>query len=332
VDGLASDVCPASVESPMLGVFVKEVTYPGRITDVMRSAITPVGTGAESAQIRYDVVAGPDSALEWNVETLKPRNVQAADRQLPIDSSGSVAGINPGGRADITRKGSVLVWPRVEVKWDAAGRLLADTVLTLTNDSPEAVDVQLYLVNGDAPLDAECLPTCRLVYGDACVSVPGCLVERSHPGWNNSDVQIPLTGNQPTYWSAFSGQPAGASSLIVLDPGLPPGRPDLDPRNLGGRVIRGFIVGWAVNADGEEVCWNHLTGSAMLIHYGDRSAAEYNAWAVQCVSGVAQGAAPDAFPGQLNFDGMEYEWIPDALTFDFYAVGSQVISHPELRR
>jgi hypothetical protein len=343
VDGLASEVCPDSEELPMLGVVLKEITFPGRITEILRSALTPVGTGTEAAQIRYDLIAGPQNAMALNAETPKRQNPQIdADRAAsfspgdgssaedsPAPQDDTIAAVDlSGGRADVTRKGSLLFWPRVEVKWNVEGQVIVDTFLTLANDFPDSVDVQLYLVNGDPPREAVCRPECLLAFGESCFTRPDCIAERQHPGWNKSDVQIPLTGNQPTYWSAFSGQPAGVSSLIVLDPGDPPGRPDFDPRNPGGRVIRGFIVGWAVNAGGREICWNHLTGSALLVWYNDSSAAEYNAWAVQCVAEVEPGAEPDAFPGQLNLDGLEYEWVPDALVFDFYAVGSQLFTHP----
>jgi len=336
VDGLQSDVCPDSVESPMVGVFTKEITFPGRITDILRSAITPVGTGSESAQIRYDIIA-PQNALAENAETSKRQNVETSEpignRQSAIGNSGTVAGINPGGRGDITRKGSLLMWPRVEIRWNAERELIEDTFLTLSNDDPLPVDVQLYLVNGDPPLEPECDPACQANFGGVCEAGP-CLTERAHPGWNKSDVQLTLTANQPTYWSAATGQPAGVSSFDILDPAgiLAIGRPDLDPRNPGGRVIRGFVMGWAVNPEGHEICWNHLTGSALLIHYEDSSAAEYNAWAFQCVAGVDQGSEPDGFPGQLNLDGVEYENVPDALIFDFYSVGSTALTHPDVLR
>ena len=244
------------------------------------------------------------------------------------DALGAVAGVITGGRGEISHKGSLLFWPRVEVRWNAAGELIEDTILDLANDNPEPVSVQLYLVNGDPPLDAECDPACAAAFGGDCFNHPECIIERAHPGWNKSDVQLTLTANQPTYWSAATGQVAGVSPFDVLDPGDPPGRPDTDPRNPGGRVIRGFVVGWAVNADDREICWNHLLGDALMIWYHDSSAAEYNAWAFQCVADVEPGAEPDAFPGQLNLDGMEYENVPDALVFDFYAIGSQVFTHP----
>jgi len=348
VDGLESNVCPGSVESPMVGVLLKEISFFGRLTDILRSAITPVGTGSESAQIRYDIIA-PQNALAENAETPKRRNAETSEPgaqatgPAPVDRSpaaptGTVAGINPGGRGDITRKGSLLIWPKVQVRWNAAGELIEDTFLDLANDFSEAVDVQLYLVNGDGPLDAECTADCRLAYGAECINHPVCIAERAHPGWNKSDVQLTLTANQPTYWSAATGQPAGVSSFDILDPGvgptgLPaPGRPDLDPRNPGGRVIRGFVLGWAVNPEGHEICWNHLVGDALLIWYHDSSAAEYNAWAFQCVADVEPGVEPDGSPGQLNLDGVEYEFVPDALIFDFYAVGSSALSHPDLQR
>ena len=197
--------------------------------------------------------------------------------------------------------------------------MIQDTFIDLSNDYPADVRVQMYFVNGDLPSDA-------VFAGD-----PPLLVEREHPGWNNVDVEFDLTNNQPTYWSAMSGQPAGVSPFTILDDGDPPGRPDMDPGNPGGRVLRGFVVAWAVNKAGEEISWNHLSGDATVVHYGDRTAWEYNAWAFQCVTGAAVGDACGSTAGELNLNGFEYDACPSKLLLDFYATGSEALSHPAVR-
>ncbi len=68
-----------------------------------------------------------------------------------------------------------------------------------------------------------------------------------------------------------------------------------------------------------------------MVSYANRTAWEYNAWASQCVSGVGTGEACDAVPGQLNLDGVEYDACPDKLLMDFYATGSEGLSHPAVR-
>ena len=46
-------------------------------------------------------------------------------------------------------RGSLLFYANVEVKWDAAGAVTQDTVLTLHNHHVYDVNVQFYFVNGD---------------------------------------------------------------------------------------------------------------------------------------------------------------------------------------
>jgi hypothetical protein len=254
-----------------------------------------------------------------------------------VQTASAVEPISAHGRSDITQKGSLLFFPQVEVKWNAAGDVRQDTFLEISNDFPEDIDVQFYFVNGDAPTAAQCLPECYLIHGGLCTEVAGCVTERAHPGWNWVDVQVPLTANQPLYWSAATGQPVGVSSLAILDPGTPPGRPDPDPDNPGGRVIRGYILGWAVNRDGHEVRWNHLTGAALILDYDDFSGWEYKAWAFQTRQAVHGGEPPNCLafnldsgqcmdsqvvPGRLDLDGYEYDPCPGRLQFQFRTVGS----------
>jgi len=205
----------------------------------------------------------------------------------------------------------------VEIKWDAALNVVQDTFIELTNDYPEPVYVQLYFVNGDPPLDP-------LMVGD-----PPVLVERGHPGWNRVDVAFQLTANEPAYWSVLSGQPRGVQPFTILDPVFPLGRPDRD--NPGGRILRGFIIVWAISATGGgEISWNHLSGSATTIHYTETSAFDYKPVAFQCVTGAAVGESCGATPGQLMLDGVEYSAAPNQLVLDFYAVGSEALSRQEI--
>lgn len=148
-----------------------------------------------------------------------------------------------------------------------------------------------------------------------CPDPIGC---EPDPGWNWVDNVIGLTGNEPTYWSALTGHPKGVSPFTVLDPDFPLGRPD--PEGSPERVLRGFIVAWAVNATGEEINWNHLKGDALIINYREGSAWEYNAVVYQAVGG-SHGLAPDGTAGELSLDGTEYEASFSMLLLDFYATG-----------
>ncbi len=207
-------------------------------------------------------------------------------------------------RVQATQKGSFLIYPKVELRWDAAGDLIQDTVITLVNDYPAAVNVQMYFVQGDP----EILP-------DG--------MERYHPGWMWVDNRIVLTANQPIYWSAYTGSSL-LSPFTILDPGMPEGRPALD--GTGDRVLRGFIIAWAVNANGEEIRWNHLSGGATLVHYQTGSAWQYNAYAFQTAyDGVSHGAVLGT-PGELYFDGMEYDYCYSDLLMEFFSVGATALS------
>lgn len=223
-------------------------------------------------------------------------------------------------RISATEKGSLCIWSKIEIRWDAAGFLIQDTFLNLTNDYPEDVRVQLYFINGDPPLAAD------LATG-----------ERAHPGWNYYDNEIVLTANEPTVWSAMTGQPKGLSPFSsTLDPGFPPGRPDPESA-VGERMMRGWALGWAVNSDNEEIRWNHLAGNATLVNYLLSTAWEYNTWNSQVVAGTAanNGATvaslvPGYVAGSIALDGVAYAQPFDQLLINFPAVDSIIYSGPRL--
>ncbi|MCO6436493.1 MAG: hypothetical protein J5J06_05345 [Phycisphaerae bacterium] len=226
-------------------------------------------------------------------------------------------------RVSATEKGSILLYPKVEIRWDAAGNVIQDTFIDITNDFPEDVFVQMHFVNGDEALDYDCYydHNCEASLG---VGNENCRVcERPHLGWNWVDVKIELTGNEPTYWSAYTGLPKGVSPFTILDPGYPPGRPD--PDGSGNRVLRGFVIAWAVNNVGEEIRWNHLKGDALLVNYMNGSAWEYNAYAFGALVPETNGGLIPG-TGELLLDGQEYEAVFAELLLDFYAVGSTAFS------
>ena len=360
IDGLASpSVCDfggtVSVASPLLAVSIKEISFASMPPVRVRSATMPPGRGRQSATILFDVSGGllnlvgaPTAQVEGAGNV--PGSLEVAQTELSLSTAlttgqtrrmvlrqgavmpfSSEQEILPGAEFDTenqalqiasdvdasaSEKGSILIFPSVEIKFNALGNLIQDTFVELTNDNNLPVRVQLYFVQGDPPV------------GPLFVGNPPMQIDRAHEGWNNVDAQVYLTADQPTYWSAARGLPLGVQPWTILDPGPPPGRLDPDPRNRGGRMIRGFILAWAVNAFGEEISWNHLSGAVTVIHYESTSAWDYTPMAFQCVSGVPTGAKCDSTSGELSLDGVEYDSAPEKLILDFYTVGSDALSRP----
>ncbi|MCA9295792.1 MAG: hypothetical protein KC983_04730, partial [Phycisphaerales bacterium] len=208
-------------------------------------------------------------------------------------------------RGNCGQKGSLLIFSKVELRWDAAGNPIQDTFIQLTNDYPDDVKVQMYFINGDPPLAAT-------------------IDERAHPGWNWVDNLIMLTGDQPVAWSAMTGTPGGigvSPFATALDPGFPPGRPC--PDGSGERCMRGFIVAWAVdNQNNRQIRWDHLAGEATLVNYGGSYAWQYTACAYQVVDALVPHGGPVGMAGMINLDGIEYEAVYDLLLMQFQAANS----------
>ena len=57
-------------------------------------------------------------------------------------------------RVSSVEKGSFLIYPKVEIRWDRFGQVIQDTFIDLTNDYPDDVQVQMYFINGDPELVA----------------------------------------------------------------------------------------------------------------------------------------------------------------------------------
>lgn len=196
-------------------------------------------------------------------------------------------------RVSGTEKGSLLMFSKFEVRWDEFGACVQDTFITMSNDHPNDVKVQFYVVNGDP-------------------AIPG------HPGWNNFDIETTLTGNQPFWWALGRTEGPGAfQPVITLDP--PYGRPADD--GTGDTYIRGFVYGWCVDdLENREIKHNHLSGSATLVNYRDMHAWEYNAWAFQRLT-------EEPGDGVLNMDGLEYANSYSQLLINFQAAGSDAYSY-----
>lgn len=211
-------------------------------------------------------------------------------------------------RVSSTQKGSLLVFSKIEIKWDASGNLIRDTLIDLSNDYPADVYVQGYFINGDVRVEQ--------LRDEA-----GTIIRPFEPGWNTADCRFQLTGNQPVWWSAARGG-NNCQSFTVLDP-QGPGRLDPDS-STGGRVLRGWALFWAVSFDRSvgptgswvEINWNHLKGDAVIVDYSTGAAWEYNAWAFRALLG--ERGFTLGTPGALLL-GLEYDAAYGDLLLDFYA-------------
>ena len=263
-------------------------------------------------------------------------------------------------RFSADKKGSVLIFSKVQITWDAdTGALLQDTILGITNEESQGgVDVQAYFINGDPSLEEVTDPN------------TGEVLQEFEPGWNTADCRFHLTKDNPIYWSAARGggnlAPGGnnCQPFDVLDVDGP-GRLSPDRQT---RTLRGMVIMWAVAFDSSVVkpdgaCddgspqgayrpihWNNLAGSALYINYEKGMASEVGAWAGQaqdeiCVPECGIPGTPPCLPclsldckiacstetfdtgdflpflGQLNFDGNEYDYVFAQLLFDFYGTG-----------
>ncbi len=188
-------------------------------------------------------------------------------------------------RVTATEKGSVLVWPKIELRFDSSMNLIQDTFVTINNDFNGSVDIQLYFVS------------------EICTTV---------------DNTITLTKNEPAYWSSYSGLPKGVSPFTVL------GDPYPDPENPNQYILRGYVIGWAINSDYEQINWNHLYGGATIVNYEDGGAWEYNAYTFQALQGA--NGQNVGLPGVINLDGTEFDWGFQNLLLDFFAWDSEAFS------
>lgn len=312
---------------PLLGLSVKELSFDAGSAVTMRAASIMRGIGAREAVIRHGDVAIPDPPdmgtrpgqsptephdgpqLPYYADQLTPEDARPLVNALPVTPEPrqptESATLPVGGTSQC---GSVLYWVSVELKWNALGELIQDTFLSLSNDFGQEVHVKVFMVNGDPPT--------------APVIINGQTVERAHPGWNTADATVLLTRDESTYWSLATGHPKGTAPFTILDAGTPVGRPDPDPQNPGGRILRGFVAAWAADASGRELSWNHLTGSAHVVNYSDATAFAYPAWAFRCVREPSEGLPCARVRGEIRLDGLDYEAAPGQLLLDFFPIGS----------
>ena len=163
---------------------------------------------------------------------------------------GICSGAYAADRVSASEKGSLLVYPKIEIKWDTAGELIQDTFISLNNDHPLDRHIVMFFVSDTLE--------CEGIYHDTT-----------------------LTGNEAAYWSAATGFPKMVgpfSEDLAGDDGC------------GNDRVAGFIVVFATNENNEQVRWNHLYGAGTIINYTDGFAWEYNAYAYKVLDPWSNGS------------------------------------------
>ena len=291
-----------SIDAPLLGVAAKVLTFqaPGVPDRVDWAGMNLVAMGTQAGFVEYDILGGippelgllgndpvPPTDLTGTTPEAAPAGAAAmlngagTDRPDVTEPGGDgVTGERTLGLCSTTKKGSFLVFTKVEIKWDDAGNLIQDTFIDLTNDYPYPVKVQMYFVR---------------LCGEYV------------------DNEILLTGNEPAYWSVATGAPKGVSPFGVLGPPFP------DPSGTG-TYLPGYVLAWAVDEQtNEPIRWNHLKGDALIVNYQDNSAWEHSAWTFAALAGGYNGDTLLAPEWRLDLDGSEYDAAPDLLLLDFYS-------------
>jgi hypothetical protein len=106
--------------------------------------------GRQAGEIKADVIGLPPQRPVERLLRLAGEHAAA---------KGTLESIAASDLPSVSEKGSLLIFPKIELRWDWCGNLTQDVYLTLNNDYPGPVQVQMYFVNGDLPEPAM-LPRC----------------------------------------------------------------------------------------------------------------------------------------------------------------------------
>jgi hypothetical protein len=182
-------------------------------------------------------------------------------------------------RVSSSEKGSVLVYPKVEIRMLQNGVLTQDTYISVNNDYFTDVHIVMFFVT----------EMCTVEYSDT-----------------------DLTHDEAAYWRASDGLPKGVGPFGSAENFYP------DPEGCPEVIKRGFLVLFATDAQNQQIRFNHLYGGAMVVNYLNLHMWEYNAYAYQALDPWAHGSIVGN-PGEILFDGVNYEPCFDTLHMDFFA-------------
>jgi len=210
--------------------------------------------------------------------------------------------------ANNSNKGSILVFPRIDIRTPAVdalstGGLAYDTLITIVNDSSVNVQVKCYYRT------SEPLPT--------PLSSKIDVSQIKH----TMDFTFTLTRNQTLTWSAATGAQLGSTRLVAQAFGL---FPDGSSRQTG--ELKCFAIGSDAAGNVGQINFNQLFGNAVIINSAAQ-AWEYNAWAFQALGGTAAQGQLVGTPGRILLDGTVtgYDMCPNILVADFQPNGGPPI-------
>ncbi|MCA9242812.1 MAG: DUF11 domain-containing protein [Phycisphaerales bacterium] len=189
-------------------------------------------------------------------------------------------------------KGSVLVLPKVDLRWDPTGRLVRDTIISIANDGEDMHAVKVFYVDG---------ASCEVI-----------------------DFGMFLTREEPFYWSLAAPRVRNAqnqSPRSFTDLASPVGRPD--PDGSGYTRLRGALIVMAASNDFTSLIrYNHLTAKATMIDYELGACAEYDAYAFR--SQIVEDG--EVVSDEAIYFGADVDFAPSEVLLDTFTDGSTALT------
>jgi hypothetical protein len=215
----------------------------------------------------------------------------------------------------------LIVWPKLVFDSDEG----LDTVIQLSNTSPDQINVRCFYVNANS----HCLNAPELVCNINQDCGPGgiCL-----EGWVETDFSFTLTGNQPIQWRLSEGLPFfPLDGFIFVGPNgqsngplssIPPAPED---------PFKGELKCVEVGEDESPVDRNDLKGEATIVLAEDEDDPEpddvvldargYNALGIQAIPEANDGDNTLCLGGEVSEicpNGAEYNGCPNILIMDHF--------------
>jgi len=205
------------------------------------------------------------------------------------------------------RAAAIVQFPLIESTLGAS-----DTVIQLSNTSPDPVDVHCFYENANSHCTND---------GSVCTTASECCKGQvcgvCQPGWNETDFRIRLTPRQPLGWVVSSGL-----STFPIDGLVRTGVGGSS--NAGSRIpavpedpFIGMLKCIVTDDTGTPIDWNVLKGEATLSAFTRPDVAKYNAVGIQAIA----GAVNDDRELILGGPDAEYNGCPNVLVLNHFFDG-----------